>query len=1088
LSRDTLHDYRPDPTFEIVSHLSTVPRSSRDDSVITSMRSLAAANNLLAGYHLRFCETDLADVNADIPCWRPDPLWAALPVAEKRAAILQRPWEELLAVLRARCTRLFSAVITVRSVQENTTLAGRTVPVNRNEMTINFEVEYKRVRPYIEAIYRLCPNWFLIKDYFHDEKAITLPGGAAKPAVRNLKTVMVAFVMFRNFYVNGMLQALRARLNITHKMVGSLELNSDYDVTIGGRDDVPAVHEFHRAFLAAWGVESAKLFDTNVYFRDWMVVIDQTLFPSARTQPWTNRRSDRSIQVQVLDFIGDLYSLVKIRRYTSHDEWAAFVEATMRQVEVPGLARARDIPRFHRLELVDEIYRTQFCRPLLARMENVQDAFLASAHGIAMIEAGKVPRDDELLNVLFEFDKDSVLTTMRIAYVELGAKLRSEEARIARENAGTYVWRQNDDWGAVVPVEAPYNLQGMVDFLERSSLLLSEAVLFANEAYNTQGSMWTVVGGQGGTTPENLSLEHFLQSFNEQVGDALKELQEHIAQIEEAGHELEEARDALEKGMTELDAANTTLADLADNAAAEARDHAEGLVRDAVYVLESAVDAYTEAETKAANTKFTGFYRASKYEGRMREMLQRIVDDLTNEPSVRRRIEITRKMFPGKNNPDSQDLMLLTKECLMAGFFDKYVQQLLLIRKGKDSYFDANPRHLRGAASDRLREDLGALKQILDLQGRILGPRARAEYERYLAQYNEVIATLQNKRRVDVRGRAPDATKEIIGNALADPLFKAFRDNRERDVAAIRFRDRAIDDPVEGDPAGGLRYLVHHLLWHCAMVNKLYRKIRSRGPVDLYVRTFEVASSTGTSATTPVAASSGAPPIPASARPSGSTGPSESGSGRTDPPLPPPRPVLHPDITDQTTPAAHAAYGGRRVQCLKQNQDNCGQRAARNAWCFATHPTDMAAAATAMLDKAALNALGPMGIGIQDGPIRGMLSTDAPGRSIVIINQIPGAPVGSELYPQLVGGPPAATAIHAFVTGRTGQTLTLVVNTQRYHWIAVHLTRGAALTIDIVFADSSHQSDEHYREHHEYTALFRNLIAFLRAAPAPRAT
>ncbi len=875
MKRDALHDYRPDPTFEIKSHLSTGVASSTDDLVLANMDLLKRGHGILDYFHVDFSTTEIKDVEGDIPCWDERSGWKALPVHEKREAIMKdATWEDVIRVLKAHCTWDFSDVVKAEKLkpQASTLKVSATetkqVDIEPTETNIFHADDYKKTRLYVEKAYRLCLSWFLVKDYFHDGKEIRLIDKTVKKPEGDLKKVMVAFVIYRNYYCNGMLLKLRqgdpanglGPLNITHKMVGSIELNSDYDVTVGGPDDLPAAYEFHRAFAEEWKVEACKLFDTNLYYRDWMVVLEQKMIPSLRQAPWSNRQTDPSIQVQVLDFIGDIYSLVKIRRYTTSAEWAALVEATSSNVEVPGFASAKEIPRFNRLELVDQIYRTQFCEPLLARIQDVRQKWEASKVGKEIKKAGKIPKDStDLLRLLTEFDKDSVLRAMRIAYIELGAKLRQEEAAIRDPNSekykGTYMWRQNDDWGAVIPVEAPWNLQGMIAFQERSSLLLSEAVLFANEAYNTQGSLWTIVGGQGGAAPENMNLEHYLQSFNEQVGDALKELQEYLSEIEHEVGEIQKIRKDVADTAEKLEAAFIEADD--DVWKENEYDTLEATINDFRARFEEYENTQIQTKVKTAERiMLTGFYRASKYGGRMREMLQRMVDNLNSDPAVVRRIQIMRKLFPGKNNPDSQDLMLLTKECLMASFLDKYTQQLLLIRKGtKDAYFDYQPRMYEYQDLDALR---GTLDRALSFYGRMsrkvkeleadaatgdqdkkkLYEAEKKQYEQLLQPHEAVLGTLMVKRKCIVKGRVIEAVHDIMKAVQADADFKMFRDNKERSIAEVTIKGEHAPDPAVAGPVKGLRDLIKYTLWHCAMVNKLYRKIRSRGPIDLYVRNF----------------------------------------------------------------------------------------------------------------------------------------------------------------------------------------------------------------------------------------------------------
>lgn len=232
-----------------------------------------------------------------------------------------------------------------------------------------------------------------------------------------------------------------------------------------------------------------------------------------------------------------------------------------------------------------------------------------------------------------ELDGDGVLRAMANAYLELMAKLRGLEGRIRQAKPGNFIWRQNQG-AKLVDKDTGMSLDGFIEFTEKGSLLLSEAVLFANEAYFTQGALWSVVGGQAGAKPENLTVDHYLQSFNEQVGDALKELKDHLREIEAAAEEEAGNENKEQKRLR-----------------------------------------------AAARETPTGFYRASKYEGRMAVEVDAMVQAFKADPFVERRKKVYEKLFPGKRTPDAIDNGLLQKESVMDKFYDKYVQQLLAIRK-----------------------------------------------------------------------------------------------------------------------------------------------------------------------------------------------------------------------------------------------------------------------------------------------------------------------------------------------------------------------------------------------------------------------
>ena len=130
-NRDSVHDYRPDPTFEIVSHLSTAVTTSDDDSAIPASARKAAG--VLDGYHQAFCITELdkPDVKDLVPAppGYPPEGWLTLSGEGKRAAILDLPWKDLVATAK-------------------TFLAAKPAPVFENL------VEHRGVRPYLESLLR----------------------------------------------------------------------------------------------------------------------------------------------------------------------------------------------------------------------------------------------------------------------------------------------------------------------------------------------------------------------------------------------------------------------------------------------------------------------------------------------------------------------------------------------------------------------------------------------------------------------------------------------------------------------------------------------------------------------------------------------------------------------------------------------------------------------------------------------------------------------------------------------------------------------------------------------------------------------
>ena len=940
VDRDAYHDYRPDPKWEIESHLAPGINNSKDESAIPAFaRQLEGA---LDGYHKAFCQGDLDGVKILPPPGCPDDEWSRLRIDEKFLRIYSLQWTAMAQV----AMNYYS----------------------KKDFDAKNLGQDKEVRPYMQAMLRTMPNWFRLKDYFLEGRESRITTGSLKylrdtlfkedeaAFKKRCRNTMGGFYAFRNYYVNGMIGWLRIAkknktrpgdqsgdpVNIVCASVGSEDLTSDYDLTVSGPDDVPAAAEFNRSFRYAWGVEAGTLFDTNVYYRNWMLIDDKEIQPMPSSAPkWEkNPANDTSLQPLALDFFGDIYSLVKVRRYCEHDQWSAFVLGVQKGIEADrskGVPTpfVGDIPRFKRLALVDEVYRTQFLTPLLQRLSDVKTAY-ERRH---KLRAGLRP--EAILEHLIEYNKNAVIRAMNIAFVELGAKVRVDEQKLKEKFPGDYKWVQSGVDGKPREKNTGLTLHGLVTFLERYSELMSEATLFANEPYFSQGAIWVVVGGQAGKIPQSVTVEHYLQSFNEQLGDSLKELQEYLREFEQrkeaAKADPNEMNSALDDYNDRLDMAMKKIAKDAQEVRAvpdytklnhiqgktdqelqEVNDQLLKPVAEALLGWRKEVRKYYGKMTKTA----TGFYRASKYELRLREMLLGIHDKLKEDPVVKTRNEKNKLLFPDRNTPDNKDLMLLTQESVMAGFYDKYVKQLLDIRKGRESYIDYSPRESELATiqiNDNLsflRNLLNALKHfkkvmedlekaakqpgdrkalksaaeqfrlILDLvSGLFLDERVSRDWmgaavwasqatairrelvteiqtledavkavpsddinrtlnasASLIKEMTENCETLHNSlskmgmHKVRFQGAEKEEAGKIMQRALRDPNFDAFRTDEKRLRAEVDYQKAQSEDEDEDEEIFGLAELIHHLLWHGALVNQLYRSIRSRGPVDLYVR------------------------------------------------------------------------------------------------------------------------------------------------------------------------------------------------------------------------------------------------------------
>jgi hypothetical protein len=447
-------------------------------------------------------------------------------------------------------------------------------------------------------------TWPEVKAYF-----LAPDAGAA---AGDRKRVLVAALNFRQTYFWKMLKALAAEPAVRGrdralfaKSVGSNDLTSDIDVTMSGSMDVPAMQRIYELVKREWGTPSPALFDVMLYGRDWMMVFDNIIRDAETTDRW--------FQVKTFDPVMDLYGLAALVRFASEREWDAFSRAVCNHVDVPGLAVP---PIFARLGVVRGIYDEQYVAPA-ARALGVA----ADKHGVEGMLHDPAT-------------SDRYLSVQNRLNVQLMAAARCDEDLVFRARpprAERITWEQYD---RATKIELPLDggVGAAIAWIERQNQIIPQQALFAHEGYLTGGAMIDVVGTQGGKSPADMTVQHLLQSFNDQAGNAFKELHEYL-------HEHELALGA----------------------------------------------APLEAPLGSAQPHLTkGAWRASKYELRMGMALQNMTKMLSRDPRVKRRRLFHERMHGSNPSVEDEDMAALRFECAVAERFDAHLNQLLLIRKAKE--------------------------------------------------------------------------------------------------------------------------------------------------------------------------------------------------------------------------------------------------------------------------------------------------------------------------------------------------------------------------------------------------------------------
>lgn len=389
--------------------------------------------------------------------------------------------------------------------------------------------------------YRECGNdWFALKTKY-----------------KNDPNTMWQLWAFRKKVVNATITDLQKRYGFTWEAVGSTNLESDYDLSVKthGKDpesgetvyDFVIVKMFNDAIMAEFGVQPGTLFDTNLY-------ASAPLEYSLPVDPQT--ATARAMQ-KMAEAGQDVGALMKQRRYMSweeYDDYTHRIVGTLRdvgKVEIAGATLKQfeeadalfQISEYTVLEaardLVTGDLNTLPDKPeLLARRGQAQRALRWVEERLKTMAKGDLLEGQQrMLTATLELEHhfpDLHMRTSNDLYVRSLSEVRQLEARVT----------------GLAPAVDRQTYEGL---LARIKTLATDAVFFANEAYLSEGPFLHVVkaiqsvltAAKTLSGPERdayikentakelarLSANQFLQSFNEQLGDLLKDLSHYAGEV-----------------------------------------------------------------------------------------------------------------------------------------------------------------------------------------------------------------------------------------------------------------------------------------------------------------------------------------------------------------------------------------------------------------------------------------------------------------------------------------------------------------------------------------------------------------------------
>ncbi len=327
------------------------------------------------------------------------------------------------------------------------------------------------------------------------------------------KAYMSKMWWFRRQAVDGQMTALQKQYNFAWGSVGSANPESDYDVTVRAHGttatgavyyDYKIVEDFNKAISAPFGgTPPGILFDTNLY-------AEAAVTPPAGADTPTGRAMGAMTEQGQ-----DVGALMKLRRYMAWDDYEDYKQKTL-----AGLPREQRALTQRQFEEANSLY-------FIARAEQLAQA------GVKVDDLDDSPAGQKTLEDrahALEHDGAKAMETNNALYLKKMAEVRALEKTLLAE--------PDDDKKAAL--------------LAKLRSLQADATFFAAEAYHSEGPLKHVVqAGQSSKVEVNndpafaarseadkkaeidrrkaaklasYSATQMLQSFNENLGDMLKDL------------------------------------------------------------------------------------------------------------------------------------------------------------------------------------------------------------------------------------------------------------------------------------------------------------------------------------------------------------------------------------------------------------------------------------------------------------------------------------------------------------------------------------------------------------------------------------
>lgn len=415
-----------------------------------------------------------------------------------------------------------------------------------------------------EAAFRKY-TWFEFKDLRKSGQEVAIAGLKTQKTVTD--DVMWKLYQFRRHVVDGLIAQLHAEFpqsGLMFKSSGSEDIESDLDITVASSppgDDVRAMSRFNAEIKRRFGRPPGRVFDTNLYARDYRAIEDNMTKERDGAPPRDRDIDEPTGPMANMSGIDqDVATLMKQRRFLDEASFTAMWEE-LRDSMKTAADRKRIQQRFEEAESVYLLTAQEKVEAIEAKIETRRVALLKEreptpeeAEALKAFDAAKrrfaKARADhdlhavqallpEFLDLMEEKFPDEVMDATDDQYAARMAQLREDQARVAAAESGHA--QEGPDCAQVHAGKTHAVWAAEINALKaRIKQAQFTHIVFANEAYMSQGAITRIVAGAQASTPEKkqevlgkIKPAELLQSTNEQLADFFKDMK-HMEHAEKA--------------------------------------------------------------------------------------------------------------------------------------------------------------------------------------------------------------------------------------------------------------------------------------------------------------------------------------------------------------------------------------------------------------------------------------------------------------------------------------------------------------------------------------------------------------------------